>query len=124
MYLSSLRVAAVSVADAARTDDIARYETATVFVLILLSLLRTGSVYPQYQSSSGTQEQFQPSSGVQFQPSTGIPYQPATGTPYQPATGTPYQPSTGAWNDPPVVKDTVKVSFNICNLVSNVFNRL
>jgi len=34
MYLSSLRVAAASAADAARTDDMARYEAATVFVTV------------------------------------------------------------------------------------------
>jgi len=36
MYLSSLRVAAASAADAARTDDMARYEAATVFVTVHL----------------------------------------------------------------------------------------
>jgi len=34
MYLSSLRVAAASAADAARTDDVAKYEAATVFVTV------------------------------------------------------------------------------------------
>jgi len=34
MYLSSLRVAAASAADAARTDDMTRYEAATVFVTV------------------------------------------------------------------------------------------
>jgi len=34
MYLSSLRVAAATEADAARTDDMARYEAATVFVTV------------------------------------------------------------------------------------------
>jgi len=34
MYLSSLWVAAALAADAARTDDMARYEAATVFVTV------------------------------------------------------------------------------------------
>ena len=34
VYLLSLRVAAASAADAARTDDVARYEAATVFVTV------------------------------------------------------------------------------------------
>ena len=34
MYLLSLRVAAASAADAARTDDMARYDAATVFVTV------------------------------------------------------------------------------------------
>jgi len=34
MYLSSLRVAADSAADAARTDDMARYEAVAVFITV------------------------------------------------------------------------------------------
>jgi len=34
MYLSSVRVAATSASDAVRTDDMARYEAATVFVTV------------------------------------------------------------------------------------------
>jgi hypothetical protein len=38
MYLLSFRVAAASAADAARTDDMARYDAATVFVKVTFQM--------------------------------------------------------------------------------------